>query len=432
MSFIDKCKIFVKAGNGGNGIVSWRREAHVPLGGPAGGNGGNGGSIYFVGDRNENSLEHLKYKKSIKAPNGENGDIKNMHGRNAEDVYVKLPLGTVVYDANTNQPICDIKKHDEKYLIAKGGQGGHGNAWFKSAFNKAPSLYENGEIGESLELKLDLKEIADIGIVGFPNAGKSSLISLLTNAKPKIANYMFTTLVPILGTINYNENEKIVIADIPGLIENASEGVGLGYEFLKHIERCKILIHLISLDENDNLDIVDSYTKIINELKKYNIKLLDKKMIIIANKNDVKNANKNLEKLKNFLKTEVISISCLNKKNIDTLKQLLIDNVIELNKHSNFDSEIEIVNWEDKKEIKKELNETLTINKISENSWEIKSEYLEYWTNRIPLNTQDNIIRYNQKISKLNLEKQLYDLGAKKDDSIFIYGNEVTLDDKNW
>ncbi len=431
MSFIDKCKIYIKAGNGGNGVVAWRREAHVPLGGPAGGNGGNGGSIYFVGDRNETSLEHLKYKKKVVAENGENGDIKNMHGANAEDVYVNVPLGTVVYNAQTNEPICDIKKHNEKYLIAKGGMGGHGNAWFKSSFNKAPSLYENGELGEEFNLLLDLKEIADIGIVGFPNAGKSSLISILTNAKPKIANYMFTTLVPILGTINLENNEKIVIADIPGLIENASEGVGLGFEFLKHIERCKVLIHLISLDPIDNEDIKDSYLKIMQELQKYNVKMLDKKIIIVANKIDSELAEENLKELEKFLKTKILPISCKDKTNIVELKQLLIDTVMDLNNEKANSFEVEPIVWNTDSD-EKVLDETLSIKKLSETSWEVESEYLKYWTNRIPLNTQDNIIRYNQKIAKLELEKQLFALGAQPNDSVFIYGNEVALDEKDY
>lgn len=426
MSFIDKCDVYIKAGNGGNGVVAWRREAHVPRGGPAGGNGGNGGNIYFIGNRNETSLDSLKFKKNIIAKNGENGDIKSMHGQNAEDVFINVPLGTVVYDKKTMKPICDIKKDNEKYLIAKGGRGGHGNAHFKSSFNKAPSLHENGEIGQSFNLHLELKEIADIGIVGFPNAGKSSLISALTNAKPKIANYQFTTLVPILGTIDFVDNKKIVIADIPGLIENASEGSGLGFEFLKHIERCKILIHLISLDKFDNEDIVDSYLKIMNELKKYNVKMLDKKIIIVGNKLDVEDANEQLEKLEKFLGQKIIAISCLDKENINVLKSLLIQEYAILD--SELSHEIEPIKWVDNTE-EETFNEELIVNKIADNVWDVKCEYLEYWTNRIPLDTPDNIIRYNQKISKLNLEQQLYKLGANSSDTILIYGNEVVFNE---
>ncbi|MDE6289589.1 MAG: GTPase ObgE [Ureaplasma sp.] len=426
MSFIDKCDIYIKAGNGGNGAVAWRREAHVPRGGPAGGNGGNGGSIYFVGNRNETSLDSLKFKKNVIAKNGENGDIKSMHGANADDLFIQVPLGTVIYDKSTMTPICDIKKDNEKYLVAKGGRGGHGNAHFKSSFNKAPSLHENGEIGQSFNLHLELKEIADIGIVGFPNAGKSSLISVLTNAKPKIANYQFTTLVPILGTIDFNEDKKIVIADIPGLIENASEGSGLGFEFLKHIERCKILIHLISLDKYDNEDIVNSYLQIMTELKKYNIKMLDKKIIVVANKNDVDDAKEQLEKLEKFLNQKIISISCLDKENISEFKDILIKEYVLMNLESSH--EIEPIKWTNNFD-EAILNETLEVSKISDTVWEVKCEYLEYWTNRIPLDTPDNIIRYNQKISKLNLESQLYELGANSSDTIMIYGNEVVFNE---
>lgn len=226
MPFVDKCRLLIKAGDGGDGIVSWRREAHVPLGGPAGGNGGNGGNIYFIGDHNETSLETLNYYKKIIAKNGENGGIKNMYGANAEDLIVKVPLGTVVINDDTNKIIADITLENQKYLIASGGLGGHGNAHFKSGFNKAPTLYEKGELGETFNARLELKELADVGLIGLPNAGKSTLISKLTNATPKIANYQFTTLVPILGSFDYND-QKIIIADIPGLIEDASEGVGL-------------------------------------------------------------------------------------------------------------------------------------------------------------------------------------------------------------
>lgn len=426
MGFVDKCKIFVKAGNGGNGCLSWRKEAHVPLGGPAGGNGGNGGSIFFIGDRNETSLEHLQYKKNIFAKNGENGGIKNMHGKNAEDLYIKVPLGTIVYNIDKSQPICDIKKHNESYLIALGGKGGHGNTHFKSSFNKAPSLFENGEIGESLNVILDLKEIADIGIIGFPNAGKSSLISKITNAKPKIANYSFTTLIPILGTLDCN-NKKIIIADIPGLVENASNGYGLGFEFLKHIERCKILIHLISLDNNDNEDIIKSYTTIMKELESYNIKLLDKKIILIANKKDVLDSKKQLNELEKFLQKKVTSISCYSDDDILFVKKLILKEYDELINKDNF--EIEPVLWQEQVGKEKELDKKLIITKLEDGVWDIKCEYLEYWTNRIPLKSPDNIIRYNQKIKSLEIEKELYKNGAKKSDVFFIYGNEVVLDD---
>lgn len=242
MQFVDECVLTLKAGNGGNGVVSWRREAHYPEGGPWGGDGGNGGSIILIGDHNINTLFDLRNKKNIFAQNGENGQTKMATGRNGQDYLIKVPLGTSVYDFDTNELITDILKSGQTYEICKGGKGGRGNAFFKSSFNKAPTLFENGDIGEERKVFLKLKYVADVGIIGFPNAGKSSLVTALTNARPRIANYQFTTLVPILGTTKINDKD-IVFADIPGLIEGASEGKGLGHDFLKHIERCQILIH---------------------------------------------------------------------------------------------------------------------------------------------------------------------------------------------
>lgn len=431
MAFIDLCNIYIKAGDGGDGIVSWRRETHVPLGGPAGGNGGNGGSIYFIGNHNETSLEHLRYQKKFVAQAGEKGGIKGMHGANAEDVYINVPLGTVIYDNATGETLADIKHHEQTFLIAHGGKGGHGNAHFKSGFNKAPTLYELGEKGDEFFLKLELKQIADIGLVGFPNAGKSTLISKMTNAKPKIGNYQFTTLIPILGTIDY-EDQKIILADIPGLISGANEGVGLGHEFLKHIERCKILVHLISLDELDHeRTITDSYVAIINELKKYNKELLNKKIILVANKLDAVNALENLENFKKQLKTNenVFAISALNNKNLKELKELLIKEYSLLNVDNNHEKEILIWKNNDLIDKEKTLDRTIDIVKINEHLYEIKGDYLKYWSHRIPLNTADNIIRFNQKLANVNLEEKLKNLGANKGDTIRIYGVDINYED---
>lgn len=423
MSFVDKCKILIKAGDGGNGIVSWRREAHVPLGGPAGGNGGNGGNIFFIGNNNETSLEFLQYKKKIIAKPGENGGIKNMYGHNAEDVFVNVPLGTVVKNAKTNEIIADITIHNKKYLIAEGGKGGHGNAFFKSQKNKAPTLYERGEKGETFEAIIELKQISDIGLIGLPNAGKSSLISNLTNAKPKIADYQFTTLVPSLGVIN-NGNKKIVIADIPGLIEGASNGIGLGHDFLKHIERCKILCHVISLSNYDNSDVIKAMNVIFDELKKYNEKIIEKEIIIIANKSDEPNANSNFEKIINTYKNyKIFKTSCITKEGIDDLKQHFKQLFNDQNIEESFE---EIVDWKSKTKSKEELlNKEIFVTKLDDHLYEVKSDYLEYWTYRIPINTQDNLIRLNQKIDNTEMRKKLEEIGIQEGDSIRIY--DITL-----
>lgn len=430
MPFVDKCRLLIKAGDGGDGIVSWRREAHVPLGGPAGGNGGNGGNIYFIGDHNETSLETLNYYKKIIAKNGENGGIKNMYGANAEDLIVKVPLGTVVINDDTNKIIADITLENQKYLIASGGLGGHGNAHFKSGFNKAPTLYEKGELGETFNARLELKELADVGLIGLPNAGKSTLISKLTNATPKIANYQFTTLVPILGSFDYND-QKIIIADIPGLIENASEGVGLGHEFLKHIERCKILLHVVSLSLDDNEDIIASVNTIFNELKKYNLDLIKKKIIIIANKLDLEIENYQLNKLREkFSNYEIIPISCATGEGIENLKEIIYNEYlkIKLTQESVIDNTI-IKEFTRHKNKDEELSKSIEIVKINDHTYDIKCEYLKYWSHRIPINTPDNLIRFNQKMKSTNLFDELRKIGANIGDVIKIYGIELEYEE---
>lgn len=421
MSFIDRCKVLIKAGNGGDGIVSWRREAHVPLGGPAGGNGGNGGNIYFVGNNNETSLEYLNYKKKIIAKNGENGGIKNMYGHNAEDVYVQVPLGTIVRNALTNEVIADILIHNKAYLIANGGKGGHGNAFFKSGFNKAPTLYERGEKGDCFEVILELKQISDIGLIGLPNAGKSSLISCLTNARPKIADYQFTTLIPSLGTID-NNGSKIIIADIPGLIAGASQGIGLGHEFLRHIERCKILCHVVSLSSFDNEDIIASMQTIFNELQLYNDKLLDKQIIIVANKSDEPDAEQNWQKVvKHFSKYPIFKTSCLTDEGLIELKNYFLE--LMQSKLNNSQSE-DIVLWTDTQQTNKEdiLDKTVRITCEKEHIYDVFCDYLEYWTYRIPINTPDNLIRLNQKIANTSMMSDLEAMGIQEGDTIRIYG----------
>lgn len=430
MPFVDKCRLLIKAGDGGDGIVSWRREAHVPLGGPAGGNGGNGGNIYFIGDHNETSLETLNYYKKIIAKNGENGGIKNMYGANAEDLIVKVPLGTVVINDDTNKIIADITLENQKYLIASGGLGGHGNAHFKSGFNKAPTLYEKGELGETFNARLELKELADVGLIGLPNAGKSTLISKLTNATPKIANYQFTTLVPILGSFDYN-NQKIIIADIPGLIEDASEGVGLGHEFLKHIERCKILLHVVSLSLDDNEDIIASVNTIFNELKKYNLDLIKKKIIIIANKLDLEIENYQLNKLREmFSNYEIIPISCATGEGLEELKEIIYNEYlkIKLTQESVIDNTI-IKEFTRHKNKDEELSKSIEIVKINDHTYDIKCEYLKYWSHRIPINTPDNLIRFNQKMKSTNLFDELRKIGANIGDVIKIYGIELEYEE---
>ena len=283
MIFLDKAKIKIESGRGGNGTVAWRREKYVDKGGPAGGDGGNGGDVYFVGDEDLSTLLDFKYKSIFKAENGDNGRIKNQIGKCGKDLYIKIPVGTVIKDAKTGKIIGDITHHEQTLLVAKGGRGGRGNARFATAQKRAPQFCEPGESGITRELDLELKLIADVGLIGMPNAGKSTLISAISAAKPKIADYPFTTLVPNLGVVKKRTGDSFVVADIPGLIEGASEGIGLGHEFLKHVERCRFLLHLVDLTSEDPLD---NYYKINEELKKYSESLYNEYQIVVLNKVD--------------------------------------------------------------------------------------------------------------------------------------------------
>ena len=323
MKFLDQAKIYIKAGNGGSGSASFRREKFVEYGGPDGGDGGAGGSIIFQSDRNLNTLIDFRYAQHFKAQHGKPGSKRNKTGADGEDLILKVPLGTQVYEEDNNTLIYDFTKNKEKYLVALGGKGGLGNVRFKSSTNRAPRRKTNGKLGEEFWIWLQLKVIADIGIIGKPNAGKSSLLAALTRAKPKIANYPFTTINPNLG-VSYYGGKEITLADIPGLVEGAHKGVGLGDKFLRHIERCKILLHLIDLSE-DNL--VNSYKKIKLEFSNYDKNLIKKKEIIFFNKSDLLKDNEINEKLKEFgnkIKNKYEIISVNSNKDIQKIKKLLI------------------------------------------------------------------------------------------------------------
>ena len=326
MKFLDQAKINLKAGNGGSGSASFRREKFVEFGGPDGGDGGNGGSILFEAERNLNTLIDYRYSQHFKAENGKPGSKKNKTGANGKDLILKVPIGTQIYEEDNNTIIYDFKKNKEKFLVASGGKGGLGNVRFKSSTNRAPRKKTNGKVGEEFWIWLQLKIIADVGIIGLPNAGKSSLLAALTRAKPKIANYPFTTINPNLGVTYYN-NKEVTLADIPGLVEGAHKGVGLGDKFLRHIERCKILIHLLDIKESS---LVENYLKIRSELKSYDVSLSKKKEIIYLNKSDLLEKNELEEKLYIFrskIKKKYKIISVFKKDDIQTIKKELITNV---------------------------------------------------------------------------------------------------------
>ncbi len=323
MKFLDQVKIYVKAGNGGDGSPSFRREKFIEFGGPDGGDGGKGGSIILKSERNLNTLIDYRYQQHHKAQRGENGMGQNRTGKSGEDLILIVPLGTQVFEEDNKTLIYDFTKPGEEFTAASGGKGGMGNTRFKSSTNRAPRKFTKGTLGEEFVIWLQLKTIADIGIIGLPNAGKSSLLASMTNANPKIANYQFTTINPNLGVASYDDKE-ITIADIPGLIEGAHKGTGLGMQFLKHIERCKTLLHLIDITNND---LIKSYNQVKNELKNYSPDLLKKKELIVLNKIDLIDeeiTEKIVSKLSKIIKGEILTVSTQNKNSVANIKAKLI------------------------------------------------------------------------------------------------------------
>jgi len=326
MKFLDQAKIYIKAGNGGSGSASFRREKFIEFGGPDGGDGGDGGSIIFEAERNLNTLIDFRYAQHFKAEDGHIGTKRKRTGATGKDLIIKVPVGAQIYEADNNTLIYDFTKNNEKYLVAAGGRHGLGNVRFKSSTNRAPTKKTNGKIGEEFWIWLQLKVIADVGIIGMPNAGKSSLLAAITRARPKIANYPFTTLDPNLG-VSYYDDKEVTLADIPGLVEGAHEGVGLGDKFLRHIERCKILLHLIDLSEKD---LTKNYLKVRNELSKYDKVLTRKREIIVFNKSDLfekKEIDERLKLFKKKIKKKFEIISIIADKNLINLRKVLLKNV---------------------------------------------------------------------------------------------------------
>ena len=327
MKFLDQAKIYIKAGNGGSGSSSFRREKYVEFGGPDGGDGGNGGSVVLEAERNLNTLIDFRYRQHFKAESGKSGSKKNKTGGSGKDLILKVPIGTQIYEEDNNTLIYDLTKNNEKFLVASGGKGGLGNTRFKSSVNRAPRKKTDGKKGEEFWIWLQLKVIADVGIIGLPNAGKSSFLSKCTRARPKIANYPFTTINPNLGVLSI-DNKELVMADIPGLIEGSHKGIGLGDKFLRHIERCKTLIHLIDISEKD---ILGNYQKIRNELSMYDKQILKKKEIIIFNKIDLIDTNLINKILKDFkikIKKKYEIISLISNQNFDKIKKTIFKKCI--------------------------------------------------------------------------------------------------------
>jgi len=424
--FVDKVKIFVESGKGGNGCVSFRREKFVPFGGPDGGDGGKGGDVYLVADPQMNTLYDFYLKPHYKAEDGEHGKGKNMHGKDGESLYIGVPCGTVVYKVDENNRLIflgDLNQPGQTLLVAKGARGGRGNAAFKSSTNRAPKIAELGQPSEKVTLVLELKLIADVGIIGLPNAGKSTLLSVLTSAKPKIADYPFTTTSPNLGVCDYS-GFRFVLADIPGLIENAHKGKGLGIEFLRHIERTKILLHLIDISSGDVNNIYKNYKIIVNELKSYSKSLTRKKMIIVLNKIDVllpEEVEKILKSFKKKIKNKypVVAISAIKKQSLDILLKKIVN---LLNKEKQVAESII-------KNEKKVIFEYTPEYKIErkEDKFVIKGKKVEELVSMTDFSSEEAVQRLQRIFKKLGIEKMLKKEGAKNGDKIEIAGVEFTL-----
>lgn len=333
MKFIDQAKVYVKAGDGGRGCVSFRREKFIPRGGPNGGDGGRGGHLIFIANRNINTLLDIKLQQHYRAKKGEHGKGKDMHGKNGKDLVIRVPLGTMIKEAETGEMIADLTEEEQSLIVVKGGRGGLGNAHFKSATRQSPRFAQPGEPGDEKNLILELKLLADVGLLGLPNAGKSTLISALSSARPKIADYPFTTLAPILGVVKYGDYGSFVIADIPGLIEGAHKGTGLGFQFLRHVERTSILLHLVDISEMAEGDSVENLEKINNELMLYNSDMMKKQQVVAATKLDIKGDGKRLDRLAQYCKDKSYDFYPICSVTGEGLKELTSSLAIKVNEY---------------------------------------------------------------------------------------------------
>ena len=422
--FVDEVVLKVKAGDGGNGCTSFRREKYVPMGGPNGGNGGKGSSIIFKVDKGLHTLLDLKYQKEIKGKKGENGKGSNKFGSNAEDIYVKVPLGTVIKDTDTGLIIADLTKENDEVIVAKGGRGGRGNTAFKTHSNTAPNFSENGEPGEEKILKIELKMLADVGLVGLPSVGKSTLLSKISAAKPKIGAYHFTTLSPNLGMVRTKDNRSYVVADLPGLIEGASEGTGLGDKFLRHIERTRIIVHIVDMSGIEG-DPYDNYLIIRNELNSYSEKLTKKEEIIVANKMDMPDSEENLKVFKKKIKQDVYEISAINNIGIDDLLIIIANKLDEINKEDLYtDDEIEShILYKFKEE------KPFTITK-EDDVYVIHSDRIEKLFKMTKF-TDEGVRRFSNKLRRMGVDEELRKLGIEEGDLVRIdnFEFEYTLED---
>ncbi len=414
--FIDETKIKVIAGRGGDGCLAFRREKYIPMGGPYGGNGGRGANIKFVVDTGLHTLIDLRYMKTIKGEKGENGKGKNQNGANASDVIVKVPQGTVITDLDTDLIIADLKGKNDEVVVAYGGRGGRGNTAFKTQSNPAPNFAENGEPGEERELKVELKLMADVGLVGMPSVGKSTIISCVSKARPKIGAYHFTTLVPNLGVCQSRNGKSFVLADLPGLIEGASQGEGLGDRFLRHVERTKIIAHVIDISSFEGRDPYEDYIKINKELEDFNKNLLKKPQIIIANKMDGVNSQENLKEFKKKVKNvKIFEVSAITNTGLQDVVDYLAEELDKLPNEPLFEDEA----FESHVLYKFKKEEPYTITKEGD-VWVIRGAEVERVFKMTKFNTDESIQRFAKRIRRMGVDDKLLEMGAKEGDIVRI------------
>lgn len=427
--FIDEVSIYIRSGDGGNGIVAFRREKYVPKGGPAGGDGGKGSDVIFKADEGIRTFMDYRYQKKFIAKSGENGMSKGMHGRKSKNLILKVPVGTIIRDKESKEILADLVENNQEVIVAKGGRGGRGNCRFATPSNPAPEIAENGEPGEERNLILELKLMADVGLVGFPSVGKSTILSVTSKAKPKIASYHFTTLAPNLGVVETKDNRSFVMADLPGLIEGASTGSGLGHKFLRHIERTKVIVHVLDMSSSEGRDPYEDYKIINNELKKYNINLMERKQIVVANKMDIAQSNENLLKFKEKIlkeekNIEIIEISAYTKSNIDKLLYKIADTLDEIENNNEEKSEKE--NITENRVIYKHTksDETFTITRDDKGAYVIKGSRIERAFKMTDFNRDSSIRRFAKQMRSMGVDEALRKKGCKNGDIVKILKGE--------
>lgn len=424
--FVDQVKISLKAGDGGNGITAYRREKYVPFGGPAGGDGGKGASVVFEVDEGLRTLLDFRYQRHFKASKGENGQSSNMHGKNAEDLVLKVPPGTSIKNVETDEVLADLVEDGQRAVVAKGGRGGRGNSRFATPRNPAPDFSEKGEPGEELDVSLELKLLADVGLVGFPSVGKSTLLSIVSKAKPKIGAYHFTTIKPNLGVVSTPDQRSFVMADLPGLIEGASDGVGLGHQFLRHVERTKVIVHMIDMSGSEGREPIEDYKVINQELAAYEQRLEDRPQIVVANKMDLPESQDNLNLFKEEIGEDVpvIPVSTITRDNIDQLLYAIAD---KLEEYKDVDFTVE---EEESVGINRVLykhtpsQDKFTISRDDDGAYVVSGNAIERMFKMTDFNSDPAVRRFARQMRSMGIDDALRERGCKNGDIVRILGGE--------